>query len=189
MKKFQQFLRESLMSIKMDSEQLYLLQTGKIDEKSFALNVSITEEDAKWCKDIVQSDAIQIISSDQMLEKYDRKEVQKLIDRVDDLEALGERYGSEIGLSPEEKKAREEQKKAIELANEAEKEHRVPGGEDKKPKGPVDDSWLIKAVATDFSPIEFSRIQKFFWKRSGNNAYLYLIIDMTDDVKKLINLI
>ncbi len=175
MKSLQQYLLEALQQTKIDSEQLYQLYTDQIEVKAFALNNKITEKEAQHVYDVLHSDDIVIVSEEQMRAKYDKDEVKEIFDHIGDLVAAGTRYGNQLGLSPEEKKQREEAEKAL-----ADKTGEKP----KKSK--VDDLDFVNQCNTDFVGVAPESISEFFWKKSGDSGYLYFIINSTPDVEDLL---
>lgn len=168
---------ESLNNVLLDSEQIYLLYSNKIDIKAFAMNCRIEEEDAKEIQKTLQGDHIRIVSTDQMAQKYNKDDIDPILDDLDAYVDLGVRYGSEIGATPEEKKER--QKIEDEMAEEEGKE---PEDHDNE----VDDSDFVKRVNSDFIGVSTDGIEEYFWKKSGTQGYLYFILDPTPEVLKLI---
>ena len=175
MKSLRQYLFEALQQTKIDSEQLYQLYTNQIDVKAFAMNNKLTEKEAKHVYDVLQSGDIVIVSDEQMRTKYNKDDIEKILDNIDDLVAAGVRYGNQLGLSPEEKKQREEVEKA--LADKA-------GEKPKKSK--VDDLDFVNQCNTDFVGVAPEAVTEFFWKKSGDTGYLYFIINSTPDVEELL---
>lgn len=175
MKSLQQYLLEALQQSKIDSEQLYQLYSDQIDVKAFALNNKLTEKEAQHVYDVLHSGDMVIVSEEQMKLKYNKDDVKEMIDHIDDLVAMGVRYGNQLGLSPEEKKQREEAEKA--LADEA-------GEKPKKSK--VDDLDFVNQCNTDFVGVVPKLVSEFFWKKSGDTGYLYFILNNSDEIEDLI---
>lgn len=175
MKSLSEYLTEALGQKKLDSEQLFFLYCDQIDVKAFAINNKLDEKDAQHIYDVLHSGDIVIVSEEQMKAKYSKDEVKNLMDKIDDLVAAGVRYGTQLGLSPEEKKQREEAEKN--LAKEK-------GEEPKKSK--VDDLDFVNQCNTDFAGVDPKNVSEFFWKKSGGTGYLYFIINLTEDIEELI---
>jgi len=176
MKSLSQYLLEALQQKKLDSEQLYMLANDQIDVKAFALNNKVSVVDAKNIHTVLHSGDIVIVSEEQMKAKYSKDSVKKMTDDIDKLVAAGVRYGKQMDMSPEEKKQREEAEKAL-----ADKTGKQP----EKPE--IDDAEFVNQCNTDFVGVAPDSITEYFWKKSGDTGYLYFIINMTDDVKELVN--
>ena len=170
MKSLSQYILESLNFRKIDSEQIFFLYTNKIDIKTLSINCNISEKDAEWIKSVLDSENIIIVSTDQMLDKYDKDKVSKIIDNIDKYVDAGVRYGNEIGLTDKEKKERAEIEKGMGI----------------EPKEDLGDEELVKQVVSDFTSIDPKYIQEFFWKKSGESGYLFFILDNNDEIKKFI---
>jgi hypothetical protein len=176
MKSFKEHLLESLSRVKLDAMQLFNLFTDNIDYKAFALNSRITDKDAKNIQEILKTENLFIISVDQMYSKYDKEYVDKIVDKVDELEKLGPRYGSQLGLSDEEKKQREEAEKALAAEN----------GEEPKEKSDADDSDLVEQCCTDFVGRDPQSIVEYFWKKGEDQAYLFFVVENTPEIEDLL---
>lgn len=166
MKSFKAYLIESLTGVKLDSEQVFLLYSNKIDEKAFAMNCDIDEDDAKFISDILKSKKIVIVSSDQMKDRYDKSDIDKYLSDPDALVDLGIRYGTQLSMDDDERKQYKETEK-----------------HDKT----VDDFKFVAQVNADYTSVQPENVVEFFWKKAGNSVYLYFILDTNDDIDKFIS--
>lgn len=183
MKSFSQYLSESLTQVKLDSEQLYKLYSNEIDVKTFAVNNDITNDDASKIEDILKSKSLYIISTDEIRERYSNDEVECL-DDMQALEDLGIRYGNELDLSPEEKKQREQAKKHLGIIDDNKPNQSTDKSDDDSKK--IDDEELICHVITDIVNAQLNRVTEYFWKKSGDVGYLFIIIDVTPEMDKFL---
>lgn len=166
MKSFKVYLIESLTGVKLDSEQVFLLYSNKIDEKAFAMNCDIDEDDAKFISDILKSKKIVIVSSDQMKDRYDKSDIDKYLSDPDALVDLGIRYGTQLSMDDDERKQYKETEKHDET---------------------VDDFKFVAQVNADYTSVQPENVVEFFWKKAGNSVYLYFILDTNDDIDKFIS--
>lgn len=166
MKSFKAYLIESLTGVKLDSEQVFLLYSNKIDEKAFAMNCDIDEDDAKFISDILKSKKIVIVSSDQMKDRYDKSDIDKYLSDPDALVDLGIRYGTQLSMDDDERKQYKETEKHDETD---------------------DDFKFVAQVNADYTSVQPENVVEFFWKKAGNSVYLYFILDTNDDIDKFIS--
>lgn len=178
MKSFKVYLTESLTGVKLDSEQVFLLYSNKIDEKAFAMNCDIDEDDAKFISDILKSKKIVIVSSDQMKDRYDKSDIDKYLSDPDALVDLGIRYGTQLSMDDDERKQYKET--GDRLAKEK-------GEEPEKHDETVNDFKFVAQVNADYTSVQPENVVEFFWKKAGNSVYLYFILDTNDDIDKFIS--